>query len=90
MGPDSTQAGPKGKLFVDIQDQGGLDPMPMYSLQVQSEGRTLVSQKLGFYQDRAAVEYARKMARGSAFQVWRDSELIASTESEPAGDPALV
>lgn len=56
--------------------------MPMYSLQVQSEGRTLLSQKLGFYQDRAAVEYARKMARGSAFQVWRDSELIASTAEE--------
>jgi hypothetical protein len=90
MGPDSTRTGLKRKLSLNIQDQGGLDPMPMYSLQVQSEGRALVSQKLGFYQDRAAVEYARKMARGSAFQVWRDSELIASTDSEQAAQPELA
>jgi hypothetical protein len=64
--------------------------MPMYSLQVQSEGRTPVSQSLGFYQDQAAVEYARKMARGSAFQVWRDSELIASTDTECAAHPELA
>ncbi|MEA1014460.1 hypothetical protein SH591_10565 [Sphingomonas sp. LY54] len=64
--------------------------MPMYSLQVQSEGRTPVSQKLGFYQDQAAVEYARKMARGSAFQVWRDSELIASTDTEQTAHPELA
>ena len=53
--------------------------MPIYRIRIQAEAEQEV--RLGFYKDGAATEYARRIARGAAAEVWRDSELVARVEA---------
>ena len=63
--------------------------MPIYRIRIASEDSAEHDVELGFYKDRAATEYARRIARGAAAEVWRDSELVARVEPLQAAEPAL-
>ena len=61
--------------------------MPIYRFRV--EGGRPDEEVLGFYQDNAALDYARRIARGQRVEIWRGSDLVACYDrAVPAPEPA--
>ncbi len=64
--------------------------MPIYRIRIHADQPAQQEQELGFYQDRAAIEHARRIARGAPAEVWRDAQLVARLETTAgAPEPAL-
>ena len=63
--------------------------MPLYRIRIQAAQTAQQDLQLGFYKDCAATDYARRIARGAAAEVWRGSVLIARVEARvPAEESA--
>ncbi len=64
--------------------------MPIYRFHTFSDSGVSKVEEIGFYQDAAAANHGRKLARGAPVEVWRGTELVASfgvparAEPEPA------
>jgi hypothetical protein len=59
--------------------------VPNYNFRIRTaDGSSQAAQDLGLYNDEAALSYAKRIARSSEVEVWRQGRLVGSVPAHPS------